>query len=147
HAAATGEALAGSAWDRPGGRAGTAAPSRGGGADRLHACDRAAVTIAGQVFVHLLCVLVLPYSDWQWAPVCLSESMAALRRGVQRALFQLGRVPRYHQTDCSTAATHKISADQVAYVEGGQRPFNAEYAALMRHFGMKPRTTKPITSI
>ena len=57
------------------------------------------VTIAGQAFVHLLCVLVLPYSNWQWATVCLSESLAALRRGVQRALFQLGRVPRHHQTD------------------------------------------------
>ena len=68
-----------------------------------------AVTIAGQVFVHLLCVLVLPYSNWQWATVCLSESMAALRRGVQAALFQLGRVPRYHQTDNSTAATHRIA--------------------------------------
>jgi len=100
-----------------------------------------AVTIAGQVFAHLLCVLVLPYSNWQWATVCLSESMAALRRGVQRALFQLGRVPRYHQTDCSTAATHKIPADQVAYVEDGKRPFNAEYVALMRHLGMTPRTT------
>ncbi|MCB9564938.1 MAG: hypothetical protein H6708_31520 [Kofleriaceae bacterium] len=66
------------------------------------------VTIAGQAFVHLLCVLVLPYSNWQWATVCLSESLAALRRGVQRALFQLGRVPRHHQTDNSTAATHRI---------------------------------------
>jgi hypothetical protein len=115
-------------------------PGEAAQTDFTHATELA-VTIAGQVFVHLLCVLVLPYSNWQWATICLSESMAALRRGVQRALFQLGRVPRYHQTDCSTAATHKIPADQVAYVEGGQRPFNAEYLALMRHFGMKPRTT------
>jgi hypothetical protein len=62
------------------------------------------VTIAGQVFAHMLCVVVLPFSNWQWATVCLSESMAALRRGVQAALFQLGRVPEYHQTDNSTAA-------------------------------------------
>lgn len=115
-------------------------PGEAAQTDFTHATELA-VTIAGQVFVHLLCVLVLPYSNWQWATICLSESMAALRRGVQRALFQLGRVPRYHQTDCSTAATHKIPADQVAYVEGGQRPFNAEYVALMRHFGMRPRTT------
>jgi hypothetical protein len=115
-------------------------PGEAAQTDFTHATELA-VTIAGQVFVHLLCVLVLPYSNWQWATVCLSESMAALRRGVQRALFQLGRVPRYHQTDCSTAATHKIPADQVAYVEDGQRPFNAEYVALMRHFGMRPRTT------
>jgi hypothetical protein len=93
-----------------------------------------AVTIAGQTFMHLLCVLVLPYSNWQWATVCLSESLAALRRGVQAALFQLGRVPRFHQTDHSTAATHQIARD------AEDRTFNDEYKALMRHFGMEPRT-------
>ena len=100
-----------------------------------------AVTICGQVFVHLLCVLVLPYSNWQWATVCLSESMAGLRKGVQRALFQLGRVPQYHQTDNSTAATHRIPDSQVARVDGNKRPFNVEYVSLMGHFGMTPRTT------
>jgi hypothetical protein len=99
------------------------------------------VTIAGQAFLHLLCVFVLPYSNWQWATVCLSESMAALRRGVQRALFQMGRVPRYHQTDNSTAATHRIPDGQSVGVEGSKRSFNEEYVALMRHFGMTPRTT------
>ena len=67
-----------------------------------------AITIGGEIFVHLLCVFVLPFSNWQWATVCLSESLAALRRGVQAALFQLGRVPLFHQTDNSTAATHRI---------------------------------------
>lgn len=93
------------------------------------------VTLAGQPFVHLLCVTVLPYSNWQWATVCLSESMAALRRGIQAAVFQLGRVPRYHQTDHSTAATHQIARD------AEERTFNEEYVALMRHLGMEPRTT------
>src|SRR5262249_47535919 len=96
-----------------------------------------AITIAGQVFLHLLCVVVLPYSNWQRATVCLSESMAALRRGVQAALFQLGRVPEYHQTDNSTAATHRIPDGAL---DDGKRPFNEEYLAVMRHFGMKPRT-------
>ncbi|MCX5742388.1 MAG: IS21 family transposase [Proteobacteria bacterium] len=100
-----------------------------------------AVTIGGQVFMHLLCVLVLPYSNWQWATVCLSESMAALRAGVQGALFQLGRVPQYHQTDNSTAATHRIPDGQVGHVEGVKRSFNADYVRLMAHLGMTPRTT------
>jgi len=100
-----------------------------------------AVTIAGQAFAHLLCVLVLPYSNWQWATVCLSESMAGLRKGVQRALFQLGRVPLFHQTDNSTAATHRIPDGQAARFADGKRPFNAEYLALMQHLGMTPRTT------
>jgi hypothetical protein len=100
------------------------------------------VTIAGAVFVHMLCVLVLPYSNWRWATVCLSESIASLRRGVQRALFQLGRVPAYHQTDNSTAATHRIPDGKSVVEEGFKRPFNEDYLAMMRHFGMKPRTTE-----
>jgi transposase InsO family protein len=100
------------------------------------------VTIAGRLFVHLLCVFVLPFSNWQWATVCASESIAALRRGVQQALFQLGRVPQYHQTDNSTAATHRIPGGKGAKFEGGKRPFNEEYLAIMRHFGMTPRTTQ-----
>ncbi|HRK44525.1 MAG TPA: IS21 family transposase [Nocardioides sp.] len=100
------------------------------------------VTIAGQAFVHLLCVLVLPYSNWQWATVCLSESLAALRRGVQRALFQLGRVPHHHQTDNSTAATHRIPDGEKGFIDGRKRPFNDGYLAMMRHFGMTPRTTE-----
>jgi hypothetical protein len=101
-----------------------------------------AVTVAGALFAHLLCVLVLPYSNWLWATVSLSESMAAIRKGVQRALFQLGRVPQWHQTDNSTAATHRIPVGDVVRDVRGRRPFNSEYLALMRHFGMEPRTTE-----
>jgi hypothetical protein len=101
-----------------------------------------AVTIAGRLFVHLLCVFVLPCSNWLWATVCGSESLTALRKGVQRALFQLGRVPSYHQTDNSTAATHRIPDGHAEQVEGRKRPFNDDYLAMMRHFGMTPRTTE-----
>jgi hypothetical protein len=102
-----------------------------------------AITIAGQAFQHMLCVFVLPYSNWRWASVCLSESIASLRHGVQRALFQLGRVPKLHQTDNSTAATHQIPDGKSVRTEGrGKRPFNADYLALMQHFGMTPRTTE-----
>jgi hypothetical protein len=114
-------------------------PGEAAQTDFTHATELG-VTIAGQLFVHMLCVLALPYSNWWWATVCLSESMAALRKGVQRAVFQLGRVPRYHQTDNSSAATHRIPEGQAAHVEGRQRTFNAEYVALMSHLGMTPRT-------
>jgi hypothetical protein len=101
-----------------------------------------AITIAGQLFVHMLCVFTLPYSNWRWATVCMSESIAALRKGVQRALFQLGRVPTYHQTDNSTAATHRIPDGKSVIAEDGKRPFNEDYLAMMRHFGLTPRTTE-----
>jgi hypothetical protein len=87
----------------------------------------------------MLCNSTLPYSDWRWATVCSSESMAALRQGLQRALFQLGRVPAWHQTDNSTSATHNLPKG--ASSTSG-RTFNDEYMAMMKHFGMKPRTTE-----
>lgn len=90
------------------------------------------VTIGGEPFPHLLCHPVLPYSNWEWATVCVSESMAAIKRGVQAALFTLGHVPRFHQTDNSTAATHDLRT--------GKRGFNDEYLVLVGHFGMTPRT-------
>lgn len=90
------------------------------------------VTIAGETFEHLLCQSVLPYSNWQSVVVCRSESMLALRCGVQEAVFRLGRVPEWHQTDNSTAATHDLHT--------GKRGFNAEYGDLMAHLGMQPRT-------
>ena len=92
------------------------------------------ITILGEPYEHMLCVTALPYSLWQWATPCRSESMAALREGVQNAFFRLGRVTRVHQTDNSTAATHDLST--------GKRAFNEEYMALMRHLSLKPRTTE-----
>jgi len=90
------------------------------------------VRIGGEPFEHLLCQSVLPYSNWQSVVVCASESLLALRGGVQEAVFRLGRVPEWHQTDNSTAATHELAT--------GARGFNGEYLELMEHLGMKPRT-------
>ena len=59
----------------------------------------------------------------------------ALRRGVQAPLLQLGHMPRLHQTCHSTAATHRSLATRSI-----GRTFNAEYAAMIRHFGIEPRT-------
>jgi transposase len=92
------------------------------------------VTIGGEPFPHMLCHAVLPHSNWEWATVCRSESLSALRRGVQAAVFRLGRVPEWHQTDNSTAATHDLAS--------GKRDFNREYRDLIEHLGMKPRTTE-----
>jgi len=105
------------------------------------------VTINGEEFPHMLCHFVLPYSNWEWATVCHSESIPSLKHGIQSAVFRLGRTPEYHQTDHSTAATHNLSKlDRKAKKEedGSQatRGFNEEYLGLMRHLGLKPRTTQ-----
>jgi hypothetical protein len=92
------------------------------------------ITIGGEPFPHMLCHPVLPYSNWEWLTVCHSESMLAIRHGVQSALFRLGKVPEYLQTDHSTAATHKLGA--------GKWGFNQEYQDLVDHLGMKARTTE-----
>lgn len=90
------------------------------------------VQIGGEPFVHMLCHVVLPYSNWEWVTVCRSESLAAMKRGVQEAVFRLGRVCAYHQTDNSTAATHNLTS--------GKRAFNDDYVEFIRHLGMEPRT-------
>lgn len=91
------------------------------------------ITIGGEPFPHLLCHSVLPHSNWSSLTVCRSESMQALRRGIQTCLFSLGRVPEFHQTDNSTAATHSLTS--------GMRDFNQEYLDLMKHLDVTPRTT------
>jgi hypothetical protein len=91
------------------------------------------VTIGGEAFGHLICHPVLPYSNWEWATVCNSESMPALKRGIQAALVELGHVPAVHQTDNSTAATHDL--------RNGMRAFNQSYLDFLEHFSMTPRTT------
>lgn len=90
------------------------------------------ITIQGEPYEHLLCVTTLPYSTWRWATPCRSESMLALSEGLQNAVFELGCVARFHQTDHSTSATHLVGSVWV---------FNDEYEALMRHLGMAPRLT------
>jgi hypothetical protein len=62
-------------------------------------CTELEVTINGELFEHMVCHCVLPYSNWEWGVVCRSESFLALKKGVQRALLRLGYVPEFLQTD------------------------------------------------
>jgi len=94
-------------------------------------CNKLRITICGELFEHLLCHCVLPFSNWDWATVCLSESLMAVRRGVQSAVFRLGRVTEYLQSDNLSAATHDLGS--------GKRAFNREYEQFVLHLGMKPR--------
>lgn len=97
------------------------------------------ITIRGQAFPHLLIHCVLPYSNWEWGRIAQSESLLAIRSAVQSTLLQLGHVPKIHQTDNTTAATHQLGTeDQMA--TGEDRGFNLEYAQWMAHLGMKPQT-------
>jgi hypothetical protein len=54
-------------------------------------------------------------------------------------LLKLGYVPKIHQTDNTTAATHKLGPE-IRAKDSAERGFNAEYRQLMEHFGMEPQT-------
>lgn len=95
------------------------------------------VTIAGERFEHLLFHAVLTYSNWEWIRICQSESLLALRGGLQSTFLQLGHLPEEVWSDHSTAATHQITANQP-----GERAFNARYLELTDHFALTPRTDR-----
>ncbi len=93
-----------------------------------------AVTIAGQLYEHLLCHCVLPHSNWQWATPCLSESLLSLRQGLQEGLYRLGKVPRELRVDNGSAATHRVGGG------GSGREFNEQFASVCEHYGLVART-------
>ena len=95
-----------------------------------------AITIGGEPFPHILIHCVLPYSNWEWGAVAQSESLLAYQRALQKTLFKLGAVPRYHQTDNASAVTYQVRG------QPGERSYNPGYLALLDHFGFKPRTTQ-----
>jgi len=101
--------------------------------DWTHA-DELGVTIAGAAFNHLLCHAVLPYSNWQWAVPCHSESLLSLRIGLQATLWALGGVPVQLQTDQSSTATHTLDRTSK------KRGFNLGYLALCAHYEVEPTT-------
>jgi transposase len=100
--------------------------------DWTHALELG-ILIGGQVYDHLLCHQVLPYSNWEWATRCRSESLLSLRHGLQESLQRLGKVPVELQTDNSSAATHQMG-------RGEERAFNQEYVSICAHYGLAPRT-------
>jgi len=88
------------------------------------------VTINGVPFEHIVYHFVITYSDWETGNPCYSESFESLSFGLQRALWQLGGVPKAHRTDRLTAAVQKP-----------ERPeeFTQRYNALLRHYGLEGR--------
>jgi hypothetical protein len=93
------------------------------------------VTIQGEALDHLFCHCVLPYSDWQWATRCISESFLSLVSGLQAALAQLGKCPPHLGTDNSSAATHELEQ-----MPGRPRGFNPDYLELCSHYDLTPLT-------
>jgi hypothetical protein len=93
-----------------------------------------AVTINGVAYPHLLAQSVLPFSNWQWAVPCQSESVLSLKLGVQEGFWHLGGLTKGVQTDQSSTATHQLQRGK------SERGFNAEYLAMCAHLNVEPRT-------
>jgi transposase len=93
------------------------------------------ITIGGERFDHLVYHFVLPYSQWETGMVCFSESFETLIAGFQRAVGELGRVPRKHRTDNLSAATHDL--------KDGRRAFNERYLGAMAHYGVEADRNTP----
>jgi len=94
-----------------------------------------AVTIQGEPLDHLFCHCVLPYSNWQWATRCISESFLSLVTGLQAAFQQLRQSPPYLGTDNTSAATHEIEQ-----MPGRPRGYNSDYLELCTHYDLRPLT-------
>jgi hypothetical protein len=98
------------------------------------------VTIGGEPFKHIFIHCVLPYSNWEWGRVAQSESLSAVRLGLQSSLRKLGYVPKIVQTDNSAAATRRLGVSEEA--EGGQkRGYTVGYLQLLAHYGLEPQST------
>ena len=93
------------------------------------------VTIGGERFDHLLYHFVLPFSNWETARICFTESFESLVLGFQGAVWEMGRVPKKHRTDNLSAATHELR-------EGG-RVFNERYTLVLRHYGIEADRNTP----
>jgi hypothetical protein len=93
---------------------------------------RLQVTILGNWLDHKLAHVVLPYSNWEWARVCRSESLLSLKVGLQSGLWELGGAPGVCQTDHGSAATHRRGAGRSG------RDYNERYLGVLAHYGMRP---------
>jgi hypothetical protein len=101
------------------------------------------ITIQGQPLKHLLIHCVLPYSNWEWGRVTQSESLAAVRLGLQSTLLKLGYVPEIVQTDNSSAATRRLGVKEEVEEDAGEkgRGYTVGYRQLLEHYGLKASST------
>ena len=94
------------------------------------------ITIAGQLFVHLLFELVLTYSGWTWICLAFAETYEAMAAGIQGALWDLRGVPLVLRSDNLSAATHELK-------QTGGRSLTRRYQALLDHYDMTSTRIQP----
>ena len=105
-------------------------PGERGQSDFTHMEDLG-VTVAGVPFPHMLHHFVLTYSNVEAVSISFSESFEALAEGIEKALWQIGGVPKQHRTDHLSAAVKNAGKAQA-------KDWTVRYEALMAHYGMQP---------
>jgi hypothetical protein len=98
-------------------------------------CGELGVTLAGEPFAQLLFQLILSYSKWRFVELAFSETIEALVRGLQNALWELRGVPETLRSDNLSAATHEIPS--------GGRELNRRFAAVLEHYGLRSTRIEP----
>ncbi len=88
------------------------------------------VTINGLPFDHF----VLCWSNWETGNICFSESYESLSTGLQNALWKLGGVLKYNQTDNLSSAVNKVGNPEV---------FTDNYRGLAGHYGFESCKIQP----
>ena len=99
-------------------------------------CGELGVTVGGEPFGHLLFHFVLSHSGWRYVDLAYGETFAALVKGMQGALWELGGVPEVVRTDNLSAATHELKGS-------GGRALNERYAAVLAHYGLRFHEDEP----
>lgn len=109
-------------------------PGREGAIDFTN-CTSLGVTIAGELFVHLLFQFVLSFSKWRWVMLAFGETFEALVAGLQGAFWELGAAPAVLRSDNLSAATHQLPS--------GGRELNRRFRAVLDHYDIKSTRIEP----
>lgn len=108
-------------------------PGRQSQSDYTH-MESLGVTISGQPFPHLLYHFMLPYSRWESASLCFTESFESLTMGYEDAVWKLGKQAPVHRTDNQSA---------VSKIFGQKRGFTDRWQEFMKHYGVSPSCNNP----
>lgn len=93
------------------------------------------IYVGGEHYLHKLAHLVLPYSNYEGAVICRSESILSIKKVLSHFLYAINRTPATLQVDNSSAATHQIKRT------GSERDFNDDLAKIAEYYGFSLRST------
>lgn len=93
------------------------------------------IVVAGEHYLHKLAHLVLPYSNYEGAIRCRSESILAILKVLNHFLYTINATPAVLQVDNSSAATHQIKKDAAG------RDFNEDLVKIAEYYGFSLRAT------